>query len=85
MSRNVEIKAYCKDLESAKAKILTLKSLANHTDNDIVVMEQEDVFYNLPADRAGKLKLRKIKVNYFVAKCSLPIRRIIILKKILDP
>lgn len=61
MPRNVEIKAYVKDLEVVKQRILNLTS--DNDDKEVVVMKQVDVFYSLPDDRAGKLKLRKIEVN----------------------
>lgn len=75
MPRNVEVKARVHDLEAVKQRVLDLKtaSVADDDDcnNDVgddnvvvsVVMKQEDDFYNLPADRPGKLKLRKVKAR----------------------
>lgn len=67
MTRNVEIKARVQNLEVVKRCILDLKSNMLNKGEGVagsVLMEQEDIFYNLPAGNAGKLKLRKIKVGY---------------------
>ncbi|VVC40640.1 Hypothetical protein CINCED_3A002816 [Cinara cedri] len=62
MSRNVEIKARVKDLEFAKERILHLNSeLCKDSDPKTTVLNQEDVFYNLPNTSTGKLKFRKIE------------------------
>lgn len=66
MPRNVEIKARVKDIEVVKQRVLDLKKTtsrddeSDHSFNEI--LKQEDVFYNLPAGRDGKLKLRKVEV-----------------------
>lgn len=66
MPRNVEIKARVQDIEVVKQRILDLKKTtlghdeSNHSYSEI--LKQEDVFYNLPASKGGKLKLRKVEV-----------------------
>lgn len=68
MARNVEIKARVQNLEVIKRRVLDLKSTIDNSENNdttaTVVMEQEDIFYNLPLGKTGKLKLRKIQVGY---------------------
>ncbi|XP_050545052.1 uncharacterized protein LOC126907653 [Daktulosphaira vitifoliae] len=56
MSRNIEIKAYARDLNILKKRILGLNS---DDANNVLILKQEDVFYNLPECSSGKLKLRK--------------------------
>lgn len=65
MPRNVEIKARVKDMEAVKMKILDLKSSdTDGRDEVCTILKQEDVFFNLPADKPGKLlKLRKAQVG----------------------
>lgn len=66
MPRNVEIKARVKDMEVVKQRILDLKKTSSEHDSDHSygeILKQEDVFYNLPASRDGKLKLRKVEVT----------------------
>ncbi|XP_050420891.1 uncharacterized protein LOC126833530 [Adelges cooleyi] len=60
MPRNVEIKVHVCDLDLVKQRIIDLKK-SNSADNETVVLKQEDIFLNLPNDKAGKLKLRKIE------------------------
>jgi len=61
MQRNVEIKARVEDLEAVKQRILALKSNAAYDVHpDSTVMRQKDSFFNLPAGKSGKLKLRQM-------------------------
>ncbi|XP_015379604.1 PREDICTED: uncharacterized protein LOC107173537 [Diuraphis noxia] len=61
MQRNVEIKARVEDLEAVKQRILALKSNAAYDVRpDSTAMIQRDSFFNLPAGKSGKLKLRQM-------------------------
>lgn len=61
MPRNVEIKARVEDLEAVKQRILALKSnVAYDVCPDSITMKQKDLFFNLPAGKCGKLKLRQM-------------------------
>lgn len=64
MPRNVEIKARVVDLEAVKQRILALQSNAAYDVRpDLTIMRQKDSFFNLPAGRCGKLKLRQMVGN----------------------
>jgi len=64
MPRNVEIKARVEDLEAVKQRILALQSNAAYdVCPDPTVMRQKDSFFNLPAGKCGKLKLRQMVGN----------------------
>ncbi|XP_060867644.1 uncharacterized protein LOC132942943 [Metopolophium dirhodum] len=61
MPRNVEIKARVEDLEAVKQRILALRSNAAYdVCPEPTVMRQKDSFFNLPAGKCGKLKLRQM-------------------------
>ncbi|XP_033211567.1 uncharacterized protein LOC117169338 isoform X2 [Belonocnema kinseyi] len=53
--RNIEIKARVDNLIEFLAKV------KNISDTEETVIPQKDIFFNLPADRPGRLKLRKYK------------------------
>ena len=55
--RNVEIKARVDNPEEFLAKVKKI------SDSEEIVIPQKDIFFNLPADRPGRLKLRKYKVS----------------------
>ncbi|XP_060854548.1 uncharacterized protein LOC132932275 [Rhopalosiphum padi] len=61
MPRNVEIKARVEDLEVVIQRILALRSNATYdVRTEPSIIEQEDLFFNLPTGKCGKLKLRKM-------------------------
>jgi len=64
MPRNVEIKARVEDLEVVIQRILALRSNATYdVRTEPSIIEQEDLFFNLPTGKCGKLKLRKMVGN----------------------
>lgn len=55
--RNIEIKARVDNSEEFLAKVKKI------SDTEETVIPQKDIFFNLPADRPGRLKLRKYEVT----------------------
>ena len=56
--RNIEIKARIENPEEFLTKVKRI------SDSEVTVIPQEDIFFKLPDNRPGRLKLRKYQVNY---------------------
>lgn len=59
--RNIEIKARVNDINEIEKKAKQI------SDSPLVVIDQNDIFYKLPSDKAargGRLKTRQFKVHF---------------------
>lgn len=62
--RNIEIKAKVENPEEFLVKVKEI------SDSKETVIPQRDVFFNLPKDKPGRLKLRNFQVSlYFLINC----------------